>query len=113
MPSVTLSQSTCTDLQPPEGVVLDSSYLVAGEVEDPKVFQTPKHIRGNQVDEVTIEGQLQELPLVEKCPGLQGRDAVVLEVQVMEAAQASQVLKADLHYSVVLEEESLQARRGK
>lgn len=94
-------------------MVLDSSYLVAGEVEDPEVFQTPKHIRGNQVDEVTIESQLQQLPLAEKCPGLQSRDAVVLEVQVMQAAQASQVLEADLHYSVVLEEEGLQARQGK
>lgn len=74
------------------------------------MLQTSKHIRGHQVDEVTVEGQLQELPLIEKCPRLQGRDAVVLEVQVMEAAQASQVLKADLHYSVILEEESLQER---
>lgn len=113
MASVTLSQPTCTNLQSPEGVVLDSSDLVAGKVEDAKVLQTPKHIRGNQVNEVTIEGQLQELPLVEKCPGLQGRDAVVLQVQVMEAAKVSQVLKANLHYSVVLEEESLQARQGK
>lgn len=113
MSSVTLSQPACTNLQSPEGVVLDSSDLVASEVEDPKVLQTPEHIRGDQVDEVTIEGQLQQLDLVEKRPRLQGRDAVVLEVQVMEAAQASQILKTDLHYSVVLEEESLQGRQGK
>lgn len=31
----------------------------------------------------------------------------------METAQPSQVLKTDLHYSVVLEEDGLQGRQGK
>lgn len=71
------------------------------------MLQTSKHVRGDQVDEVTIESQLQQLPLAEESPGLQGRDAVVLEVQIMEAAEASQVLKTDLHNSIVLEENGL------
>lgn len=45
-------------LQSPEGVVLHSSDLVPSEVQDSKVLQTPKHVRGDQVDEVAIEGQL-------------------------------------------------------
>ena len=71
------------------------------------MLQTPKHVSGDQVDEVAIEGQLQQLALAEKGPRLQCRDAVVLEVEVMEAAQPVQILEADLHYSVVLEEDGL------
>ena len=70
--SVPLSQFTCTNLQSPEGLVLDSSDLVARKVKDPEVLQTPEHVRGDQVDEVTVEGQLQKLPLAEKGSGLQG-----------------------------------------
>lgn len=74
------------------------------------MLQTPKHVRSDQVDEVAIEGQLQQLPLAEKRPGLHGRDAVILKVEVMEAAEASQVLMTDLHYAVILEEDGLQRR---
>ncbi|TNN74458.1 hypothetical protein EYF80_015238 [Liparis tanakae] len=77
-------------------------------LQDPQVLQTPKHVRGDQVDEVAVEGQLQQLPLAEECPGLQRRYAVVLKVEVMEAVEASQVLKTDLHDGVVLEEDGLQ-----
>lgn len=93
-------------------MILDASDLVASEVEDTKVLQTPKHVRGHQVDEVAIEGQLQQLALVEEGPGLQGWDAVVLEVQVMEASQATQVFKTYLHYGVVLQEDRLCGRQG-
>lgn len=99
--------ATFTNLQTREGVVLNSGDLVASEVEDAQVLQTPKHVRGDEVNEVTIEGQLQQLSLTEKGPGLQGRDAVVLQVKVMEAAQMIQVLKTDLDYSIVLQEDSL------
>ena len=109
---MSLSQLTCTNLQSPEGVVLDTSDLVASKVKDPKVLQTPKHVGSDQADEVAIESKLQQLCLVEKCPRLQGWDAVVLEVQVMEATQTSQVLKTDLHYSIVLEEDGLLGREG-
>lgn len=88
-------------------MVLYPSDLVAGEVEDPEVLQAPEHVRGDQMDEVTIECKLQQLPLAEEGPGLKGRDAVILEVQVMEAAQTSQVLEADLHNGIVLEEDGL------
>lgn len=53
-------------------MVLDSSDLVPGEVEDPEVLQTPKHVGGNQVDEVAVEGEFQQLSLAEKGPRLQG-----------------------------------------
>lgn len=76
------------------------------------MLQTSEHVGGNQVDEVAIKGQLQQLPLAEKGPGFQRRDAVILKVEVMEAAQLSQVLEADLHYRVVLEEDGLQGREG-
>ena len=69
---MSLSQLTCTNLQSPEGVVLDTSDLVASKVKDPKVLQTPKHVGSDQVDEVAIESKLQQLCLVEKCPRLQG-----------------------------------------
>lgn len=71
-PSIHIPLSQLANLQSPEGVVLHSSDLVPGEVQDPEVLQTPKHVWGDQVDEVAIEGQLQQLPLAEKCPGLQG-----------------------------------------
>lgn len=93
-------------------MILDASDLVASKVEDTKVLQTPKHVRGHQVDEVAVEGQLQKLALIEEGPGLQGWDAVILEVQVMEATQATQVLKAYLHYGIVLEEDRLCGRQG-
>lgn len=108
-PSIYLSQ--LSNLQSPESVVLYSSDLVPSEVQDPEVLQTPKHVWGDQVDEVAIEGQLQQLPLAEKRPGLQSWDAIILKVEVMEAAKASQVLKTNLHYSVVLQEYGL--RQGK
>lgn len=53
-------------------MILDPSNLVAGEVEYPEMLQTLKNVRGDQVNEVSIEGQLQQLPLAEKGPGLQG-----------------------------------------
>lgn len=52
-------------------MVLDASDLVAGKVEDTEVLQTPEHVRGDQVDEVSIESQLQQLALVEKGPRFQ------------------------------------------
>lgn len=47
-----------SNLQASKSVVLDASDLVAGQVENPEVLQTPKHIRSDEVDEVAIEGQL-------------------------------------------------------
>lgn len=101
------------NLQSPEGVILHSGDLVPGEVQDPEVLQTPEHVRGDQVDEVAIKRQLQQLALAEKRPRLQRRDAIILKIEIMEAAQSSQVLKTDLHYGVVLEEDGLKARRTK
>lgn len=88
-------------------MVLHSSDLVAGQVQDPQVLQTPEHVGGDQVDEVAVEGQLQQLALAEEGAGFQRRDAVVLEVEVVQAGQPSQVLEADLHDGVVLEKDGL------
>lgn len=104
-PSIPICQ--LTNLQSPKSVVLHSSDLVPSEVQDPQVLQTAKHVWSDQVNEIAIEGQLQQLALAEKCPRLQSWDAIILKVEVMEAAQPSQVLKTDLHYSVVLEEDGL------
>lgn len=97
-----------TDLQPPEGVVLHSGDLVSGQVEDSEVLQTPEHVCGDEVDEISIEGELKKLPLTEESPRLQRGDAVVLEVEVMEATKSGQVQETDLHNGVVLEEDGLQ-----
>lgn len=88
-------------------MVLDASNLVASKVEDTEVLQTPENVRGDQMDEVSIKSQLQQLSLVEKGPGLQGRDTVVLEVQIMKVPQVIQVLKSDLYNAIVLEEDGL------
>lgn len=88
-------------------MVLHPGDLVASQVQDPQVLQTPEHVGGDQVDEVAVEGQLQQLALAEEGARLQRRDAVVLEVEVVQAGQPSQVLEADLHDGVVLEEDGL------
>lgn len=94
-------------MQPPEGVVLHPSDLVTSEVKDPKVLQATKHVGSDQVDQVAIEGQFQQLALTEKCPGLHGRYAVILKVEIMEAAQPGQILQPDLYNHIVLQENSL------
>lgn len=88
-------------------MVLHPGDLVAGQVQDPQVLKTPEHVRGDQVNEVAVQGQLQQLALAKEGAGLQRRDAVVLEVEVVQAGQTSQVLEADLHDGVVLEEDGL------
>lgn len=75
------------------------------------MLQAPEYVRGDQVDEVAVEGQLQQLTLAEEGARLQGRDAVVLKVQVVETAQPRQVLETDLDYSIVLEEDGLEGER--
>lgn len=75
------------------------------------MLQASEHIWGDQMDEVTVKGQLQQLSLAGKCPGLQGRDTVVLEVEVMEVAKTSHVLQADLCYRIVLKKNGLKGRQ--
>lgn len=99
-----------THMQSPEGVVLHSGDLVPSEVEDPKVLQATEHVGGDQVDQVAVKGQFQQLPLTEKCPGLHGRYAVILQVEIMEAPQPGQILQTDLNDRVVLKENSLWER---
>lgn len=97
-------------MQAPEGVVLHPSDLVPSEVKDPKVLQAAEHVGGDQVDQVAVEGQLQQLPLAEKRPGLYGRYAVILQVEIMEAPQPAQILQTDLNDGIVLKENSLWER---
>lgn len=96
-----------THVQSPEGVVLHPGDLVPSEVKDPKVLQAAEHVGGDQVDQVAVEGQFQQLALAEKGPGLHGRYAVILKVEIMEAAQPGQILQPDLHNRIVLQENGL------
>ena len=61
-----------SNLQASEGVVLKLRDLVPSQVEDPEVLQAPEHVCCDQVDEVPVEGQLQQLSLAEEGPVLQG-----------------------------------------
>lgn len=97
-------------MQSPESVVLHPGDLVASEVKYAKVLQAAEHVGGDQVDQVAVEGQFQQLELTEKGPGLHGRYAVILKVEIMEAAQPGQVLQPDLHDRIVLQENSLRER---
>lgn len=76
------------------------------------MLQATKHVGGDQVDQVAVEGQFQQLELTEKGPGLHGRYAVILKVEIMEAAQPGQILQPDLYDRIVLQENSLW-KRGK
>lgn len=74
-------------LQVREGVGHKTGDLVPCQVEDPQVLQTFEDAAVEEMDTISIERQFHQVLLGPEGAGLQGGDAVVLDIEVLETQE--------------------------